>query len=102
MQVDFRQRYLWSLQSGAVDSGTAKQWMSRSQFFSGDDEELTRHYAMAKEEVRFSVVHCLPSGIRWEDEIAPDPFSPFAECCVRQAALTSPNAIVNATAMPRM
>ena len=28
---------------------------SRSQFFSGDDEELTRHYAMAKEEVRLWV-----------------------------------------------
>ena len=52
MQVDFRERYMWSLQSGAVGSGTVKQWISRSQFFNGDDEELTRHYAMAKEEVR--------------------------------------------------
>ena len=52
MQVDFRERYLWSLQSGDVDRGTVKQWRSRPQFFSGDDEELTRHYAMAKEEVR--------------------------------------------------
>ena len=52
MQVDFRERYTWSLQSGAVASGTVKQWTSRSQFFRGDDEELTRHYAMAKEEVR--------------------------------------------------
>ena len=52
MQVDYRERYLWSLKSGAVDSGTVKQWTSRSQFFSGNDEELTRHYAMAKEEVR--------------------------------------------------
>ena len=52
MQVDFRERYMWSLQSGAVGSGTVKQWTSRSQFFRGDDEELTRHYAMAKEEVR--------------------------------------------------
>ena len=55
MQVDFRERYMWSLQSGAVSSGTVKQWTSRSQFFSGDDEELTRHYAMAKEEVRLWV-----------------------------------------------
>ena len=55
MQVDFRERYLWSLRFGAVDSGTVKQWTSRSQFFSGDDEELTRHYAMAKEEVRLWV-----------------------------------------------
>ena len=55
MQVDFRERYLWSSQSGAVGSGTVKQWTSRSQFFSGDDEELTRHYAMAKEEVRLWV-----------------------------------------------
>jgi hypothetical protein len=52
MQVDFRERYKWSLQSGGVDSGAVKRWISRSQFFSGDDEELTRHYAMAKEEVR--------------------------------------------------
>ena len=51
MQVDFRERYQWSLRFGAVDRGTVKQWTSRSQFFSGDDEELTRHYAMAKEEV---------------------------------------------------
>ncbi len=55
MQVDFRERYLWSLRFGAVDSGTVQQWTSRSQFFSGDDEELTRHYAMAKEEVRLWV-----------------------------------------------
>ena len=52
MQVDFRERYMWSLQPGAVVSGTVKQWRSRSQFFNGDDDELTRHYAMAKEEVR--------------------------------------------------
>ncbi len=52
MQVDFRERYQWSSRFGAVDSGAAKQWTSRSQFFSGDDEELTRHYAMAKEAVR--------------------------------------------------
>jgi hypothetical protein len=52
MQVDFRGRYMWSLQPAAGGSGTVKQWISRSQFFSGDDEELTRHYAMAKEEVR--------------------------------------------------
>ena len=55
MQVDFRERYLWSFRFGAVDSGTVKQWTSRSQFFSGDDEELTRHYAMAKEELRLWV-----------------------------------------------
>ena len=55
MQVDFRERYRWSPDSGAVDSRTVKQWISRSQFFSGDDEELTRHYAMAKEEVRLWV-----------------------------------------------
>ena len=55
MQVDFRERYVWSLQSGAVDSGTVRLWISKSQFFSGDDEELTRHYAMAKEEVRLWV-----------------------------------------------
>ena len=55
MQVDFRERYLWSLRFGAVDSATVKQWTSRSQFFSGDDEELTRHYAMAKEAVRLWV-----------------------------------------------
>ena len=55
MQGDFRERYLWSFRFGAVDSGTVKQWTSRSQFFSGDDEELTRHYAMAKEEVRLWV-----------------------------------------------
>ena len=55
MQVDFRERYMWSLQSGAVTSGTVKQWTSRSHFFSGDDEELTRHYAMAKEELRLWV-----------------------------------------------
>ena len=52
MQVDYRERYMWSLTSGAVDSGTVKQWTSRSQFFGGNDEELTRHYAMAREEVR--------------------------------------------------
>ena len=52
MQVDYRERYMWSRQSGAVDHGTVKQWTSRSQFFRGNDEELTRHYAMAKEEVR--------------------------------------------------
>jgi hypothetical protein len=39
-------------QSGAVDSGLVKRWTSRVQFFSGNDAELTRHYAMAKEEVR--------------------------------------------------
>ena len=52
MQVDFRERYQWPPQSGAVSSSTVRQWTSRSQFFYGDDEELTRHYAMAKEEVR--------------------------------------------------
>jgi hypothetical protein len=52
MQVDSRERYTWSLQTGALPSGTVKQWTSRLQFFRGDDEELTRHYAMAKEEVR--------------------------------------------------
>jgi hypothetical protein len=52
MQVDSRERYQWSLRFGAVDSGTVKQWTSRSQFFSGDDEDLTRRYAMAKEAVR--------------------------------------------------
>lgn len=52
MQVDSRERYKWSLKSGAVDSGTVKQWTSRSQIFGGNDEELTRHYAMAREEVR--------------------------------------------------
>ena len=52
MQVELRERYMWSLQSGAVVSGTVKQWRSRSQFFNGDDDELTRHYAMVKEEVR--------------------------------------------------
>jgi len=52
MQVDYRERYIWSLQSGPVDNGAVKQWTSRAQFFSGNDEELTRHYAMAKEEVR--------------------------------------------------
>jgi hypothetical protein len=55
MQVDFRERYRWSLESGAIDSGTVTQWTSRSQFFRGDDEELTRHYAMAKEELRLWV-----------------------------------------------
>lgn len=52
MQVDFRERYLWSAQFGAVSSSTVQQWTSRSQFFKGDDDELTRHYAMAKEEIR--------------------------------------------------
>ena len=52
MQVDYRERYVWSPQSGAVDSGSVKRWTSRAQFFSGNDAELTRHYAMAKEEVR--------------------------------------------------
>ena len=52
MQVDYRERYIWSLQSGPVDHGAVKQWTSRAQFFSGNDEVLTRHYAMAKEEVR--------------------------------------------------
>ena len=52
MQVDFRERYVWSLQAGVVDGATVKQWISRSQFFGGDDEALTRRYAMAKEEVR--------------------------------------------------
>jgi hypothetical protein len=52
MQVDYRDRYIWSQQSGAVDSGSVKRWTSRAQFFSGNDAELTRHYAMAKEEVR--------------------------------------------------
>ena len=52
MQVDFRERYAWSLQAGAVDGATVKQWISRSQFFGGDDDALTRRYAMAKEEVR--------------------------------------------------
>ena len=52
MQVDHRERYIWSPRSGAVDSGTVRQWTSRAQFFRGYDEELTRHYAMAKEEVR--------------------------------------------------
>ena len=51
MQVDYRERYTWSLESGEVDSGSVKQWTSRAQFFRGNDEELTRHYAMAKEEV---------------------------------------------------
>ena len=52
MQVDHRERYSWPPQSGAVDSGLVKQWTSRAQFFSGNDAELTRHYAMAREEVR--------------------------------------------------
>ena len=52
MQVDHRQRYVWPPHSGAVDSGTVKQWTSRSQFFRGNDDELTHHYAMAREEVR--------------------------------------------------
>jgi hypothetical protein len=52
MQVDYRERYAWSPQSGAVNSGSVKRWTSRTQFFSGDDATLTRHYAMAKEEVR--------------------------------------------------
>ena len=52
MQADFREPYMSSSQSGTVGSSTVKQWISRSQFFSGDDEELTRHYATAKEEVR--------------------------------------------------
>ena len=52
MQVDYRERYIWARQSGAVDSGSVKRWTSRAQFFSGNDAELTRHYAMAKEEVR--------------------------------------------------
>ena len=52
MQVDFRERYRWSLQPGSVDRGTVKQWKTRAQFFGGDDEELTRHYALAREEVR--------------------------------------------------
>ena len=52
MQVDSRERYRWSLQFGTVSSGTVRQWTSRSQFFKGDDDELTRHYAMAKEEIR--------------------------------------------------
>jgi hypothetical protein len=52
MQVDDRERYIWSRQSGVVDRGKVRQWTSRSHFFRGSDEELTRHYAMAKEEVR--------------------------------------------------
>ncbi len=52
MQVDYRERYAWSRQPGAVDNATVKQWTSRAQFFSGNDAELTRHYAMAREEVR--------------------------------------------------
>ena len=52
MQVDYRERYAWSQNAGAVDSGTVKQWTSRSRFFHGNDEQLTRHYAMAREEVR--------------------------------------------------
>ena len=52
MQVDNRERYIWSLEFGDVDSGSVKRWTSRAQFFTGDDAELTRHYAMAKEEVR--------------------------------------------------
>ena len=52
MQVDHRERYLWPQPSDVVDSGAVKQWTSRSQFFRGNDEELTRHYAMAREEVR--------------------------------------------------
>ena len=52
MQVDYRERYAWSLKFGAVDSGTVKQWTSKAHFFDGNDEQLTRHYAMAKEEVR--------------------------------------------------
>ena len=52
MQVDYRERYGWAPQSGAVDSGSVRRWTSRAQFFSGNDAELTRHYAMAREEVR--------------------------------------------------
>jgi hypothetical protein len=52
MQVDHRDRYVWAAQSGAVDSASVRRWTSRAQFFSGDDAELTRHYAMAREEVR--------------------------------------------------
>ena len=52
MQVDYRERYAWSPQSGAVNSGSVKRWTSRAQFFAGNDAKLTRHYAMAKEEVR--------------------------------------------------
>ena len=52
MQVDRRERYAWSLKADAVDSGLVKQWTTRSQFFAGNDEQLTRHYAMAREEVR--------------------------------------------------
>jgi len=52
MQVDYRARYIWSPHSGALNSGSVKRWRSRAQFFTGNDAGLTRHYAMAKEEVR--------------------------------------------------
>jgi hypothetical protein len=71
MQVDHRERCQWSMQSGAVSSDTVKHWTSRSQFFSGDDE-LTRHNAMAKEEVRLWVqkvgrekVYGCQHGMNW-------------------------------------
>jgi hypothetical protein len=63
MQVDFRERYQWSLRFGAVDGATVRQWTSRSQFFSGDDEDLTRRYAMAKEAVRLWVQELGSEGV---------------------------------------
>ena len=53
MQVDYRERYTRAQYVGVAEHiKEVRKLEFGRQFFRGDDEELTHHYAMAKEEVR--------------------------------------------------